>query len=208
MLIGNKDIVTGMLVDVETTGLSPKQDEMIEIGILLFRYNQAADEFLEIEEKHSYLREPQSSGALANYPFAQRVHGIPFEAVQGQAFEDERVQEAFAKADFAMAHNASFDRSFICTMYPEAAELRWHCTVRHIPWKEYGFSNSKLLYLVQQHGLGSSQTHRALDDVMQLHALLQCKNEDEESYLKAALSRRPMGKYGEKKTGYRRFGTR
>ncbi|AZB44731.1 DNA polymerase III subunit epsilon [Bacillus sp. FJAT-42376] len=206
--MGNKEVITGMLLDVETTGLSPKTDEMIEIGILLFRYNQITDEFLEIEEEHSYLREPQSETALANYPHAQRVHGIPFESVEGQAFEDERVQQAFEKADFAMAHNASFDRSFICTMYPEAADLRWHCSVRHIPWKEYGFSNSKLLYLIQQHGLGHNQTHRALDDVKQLHLLLQCKNEEGESYLSAALSRRPMGKYGEKKTGYRRYGTR
>ncbi|MGD6817894.1 exonuclease domain-containing protein [Metabacillus sp. 84] len=207
-MIGNKDILTGMIVDVETTGLSPRQDEMIEIGIILFRYHQSNDEFLGIEEEHSYLREPKGPGALANYEQAYRIHGIPFEAVEGQAFQDDRVLEAFSKADFALAHNASFDRSFVCAMYPEAADLRWHCSVRHIPWKEYGFFQSKLLYLIRQHGLGASQTHRALDDVMQLHALLQCKNEEGASYLKTALSRRPMGKYGEKKPGYRRYGTR
>ncbi|MTH53640.1 DNA polymerase III subunit epsilon [Bacillus mangrovi] len=197
-----------MLLDVETTGLSPKQDEMIEIGLLLFSYNPYADEFIEVEETHSYLREPQSSTALANYKNAYRVHGIPFEDVQGQAFQDERVQEAFSRCDFVIAHNASFDRSFICTMYPEAAQLKWHCSVRHIPWKEYGFYSSKLLYLIEKHGLGNAQTHRALDDVRQLYALLQCKNEEGDSYLRTALSRRPMSPYGESRTRSRRFGSR
>ncbi|MFY4775694.1 exonuclease domain-containing protein [Metabacillus sp. RGM 3146] len=193
-MIGTNRVLTGMLLDVETTGLSPVRDEMIEIGILLFEYDQLEDQFLGITEEHSYLREPESASARSNYGNAYRIHGIPFEQVEGEMFDDEQIKELFSKADFVVAHNAAFDRSFVTAMYPEAGGMRWHCSVRHIPWKEYGFINSKLFYLVQRHGLGTSQSHRALDDILLLHDLLKARSKFGNTYLKEALSRNPMKK--------------
>lgn len=181
-------ILTGMILDVETTGLSPIHDEMIEIGFLLFRYDTDTDVFLETLEEHSFLREPLSLSARKNYEFAFRIHSIPFEDVKGRSFDDTKVKSAIQRADFIIAHNASFDRSFTAKMYPELHSKKWYCSARNIPWKKYGYQSAKLISLLHSHKLAAVQTHRALDDVKQLHLLLKSSNYEGKSYLQVALT--------------------
>ncbi|WHZ57071.1 exonuclease domain-containing protein [Metabacillus hrfriensis] len=183
-------ILTGMILDVETTGLSPIQDEIIEIGFLLFRYDTDTDVFLETLEEHSFLREPLSLSARKNYEFAFRIHLIPFEDVKGKTFDDTKIKSAIHKADFIIAHNASFDRSFTAKMYPELHSKKWYCSARNIPWKKYGYQSAKLISLLHSHKLAAVQTHRALDDVKQLHQLLKSPNYEGTSYLNIALTER------------------
>ncbi|WP_256213176.1 exonuclease domain-containing protein [Bacillus sp. OV322] len=185
----------GLVVDVETTGLSPKSDEIIELALKLFSYDAKSGEVLDIVEEASYLREPLSYSARQNYSSAYKIHGIPFESVEGKSFYDEEISGLFAKADTVFAHNASFDRSFLYHMYPEINELKWHCTMRGVPWKEYGFLNSKLLTLLQYHKIANHQTHRALDDITYLLELLKQQNPSGSPYLKEVLERGHMKKY-------------
>ncbi|WP_078547684.1 exonuclease domain-containing protein [Litchfieldia alkalitelluris] len=185
----------GCLVDTETTGLSPDFDEMVEIAILLFSYDHQTGQVIEVLEEHTYLREPLSSSARANYDVAYRVHGIPFTDVEGKEFDDLIIREAFHRTDFIIAHNASFDRSFLFRMYPEINEKKWYCSMRNIKWKDYGFPNKKLLTLLKCHQISTSQSHRALDDIFQLLELLKRKNYKDEYYLKELMSTKAMRKY-------------
>lgn len=193
----------GLVLDIETTGLSPINDEVIEIALKLFSFDQQTGDILTIKDERSYLREPETTSALRNYNQAYKVHGIPFEEVVGKSFDDREIKKMFAYADIVLAHNASFDRSFLYQMYPnDVNELKWYCTMRGVPWKEYGFYNSKLLTLLKGHQITNYQNHRAMDDITYLLALLKNKNPNGESYLKDILRKGPMRKYQPKVKKY------
>jgi DNA polymerase-3 subunit epsilon len=185
----------GLVVDVETTGLGPDSDEVIELALKLFSYRSETGEVIEILEEDSFLREPKSSSALKNYNQAFKVHGIPFETVRGKSFSDMKIKTYFHRADSVFAHNASFDRSFLYRLYPEVNDLKWYCTMRGVPWKKYGFPNGKLLTLLQLHQITEFQTHRAMDDITYLLELLKKTSPNGEFYLKEVLEKGPMKKY-------------
>jgi DNA polymerase-3 subunit epsilon len=185
----------GLVVDVETTGLGPDSDEVIELALKLFSYRSETGEVIEIIEEDSFLREPKSSSALKNYNQAFKVHGIPFETVRGKSFSDMKIKTYFHRADSVFAHNASFDRSFLYRLYPEVNDLKWYCTMRGVPWKKYGFPNGKLLTLLQLHQITEFQTHRAMDDITYLLELLKKTSPNGNFYLREVLEKGPMRKY-------------
>jgi len=185
----------GLILDVETTGLGPTKDEVIELALKLFSYRTDSGEIIDILEEDVFLREPLSTTALSNYENAYRVHGIPFELVKGKSFYDVKIKSYFHRADAVFAHNASFDRSFLYHMYPEVNDLMWYCTMRNVPWKNYGFPNGKLLTLLQAHNITNHQTHRALDDITYLMDLLKKTSPKGNLYLQEVLEKGPMKKY-------------
>lgn len=185
----------GLIVDVETTGLGPTKNEVIELALKLFSYRTDSGEIIEIIEEDSFLREPLSDSARDNYDSAYRIHGIPYELVAGKSFYDGKIKTYFHRADSVFAHNASFDRSFLYQLYPEVNDLKWYCTMRGVPWKNYGFPNGKLLTLLQMHNITNYQTHRALDDITYLMDLLKKTSPKGNLYLQEVLEKGPMRKY-------------
>ncbi|MCL6573248.1 MAG: DNA polymerase III subunit epsilon [Bacillus sp. (in: Bacteria)] len=185
----------GLVVDVETTGLGPTTNEVIELAVQLFSYRSETGEVIEIIEEETFLREPLSDSARGNYDSAYRVHGIPYELVAGKSFYDRKIKTYFHRADSVFAHNASFDRSFLYQLYPEVNDLKWYCTMRGIPWKNYGFPNGKLMTLLQMHNITNFQTHRALDDITYLMDLLKKTSPKGNLYLQEVLEKGPMKKY-------------
>ncbi|WP_232732219.1 exonuclease domain-containing protein [Bacillus sp. mrc49] len=185
----------GLVLDVETTGLRPSSDEMIELALILFTYNSETGEIINHIDQESFLREPMGLQARMNYDQAFRIHGIPFSSVEGKSFHDEKIKSFIARADDIFAHNASFDRSFLYQLYPEVNHQKWFCTMRNVPWKQYGFDNSKLLTLLQAHRITNFQTHRALDDITYLMELLRKRGPAGQPYLKDVIAKNPMKKY-------------
>jgi DNA polymerase-3 subunit epsilon len=195
MIILLKKEKFGLVVDVETTGLGPTTNEVIELAVQLFSYRTDTGEVIEVIEEETFLREPMSDSARNNYDSAYRIHGIPYELVAGKSFYDGKIKTYFHRADSVFAHNASFDRSFLYQLYPEVNDLKWYCTMRGIPWKNYGFPNGKLLTLLQMHNITNFQTHRALDDITYLMDLLKKTSPKGNLYLQEVLEKGPMKKY-------------
>lgn len=194
----------GLLVDVETTGLGPDTDEIIELALKLFSYRTDTGEILEVLDEGSFLREPITETALNNYDRAYQVHGISYDLVRGKSFYDEDIQSYFYRAESIFAHNASFDRSFLYRMYPEVNDTKWYCTMRSVGWKQYGFPNSKLLTLLQSHNITNYQTHRAMDDITYLMELLKRTSPAGNLYLSEVLQKGPMRSY--RPAGSRKLG--
>ena len=48
-------------IDVETTGLSPYTNEIIELGLVLFAFNRQTGKIIEVLEEYTGLREPVCS---------------------------------------------------------------------------------------------------------------------------------------------------
>lgn len=185
----------GLVLDVETTGLSPYADEIIELAMKLFSFNEVSGEVLEVIDEVTFLREPMSVSARQNYEHAYEIHGISFEMVAGKSFDDEKIAQFFNRTDAILAHNASFDRSFLVQMYPDVNQLKWYCTMRGVAWKDYGMYNSKLLTLLKYYGITDYQSHRAMDDITNLLKLIKKENPYGDLFLQEILTRGPMRKY-------------
>ena len=96
--------VTFVAFDTETTGFSPREDRIVELGAVRFRDG-------EIVEQRSWLVNPQRK-----IPYwARRVHGIDDAMVEDQPRFKEVYPEftEFIEGSVLIAHNARFDISFI-----------------------------------------------------------------------------------------------
>ncbi len=93
-----------VLVDIETTGLSPRTDEIIEIGAIKVKENKIVDTFdtlLKIDRKLSY--------------FITNLTGITNEMLEEGEEQEEALEEFvnFAGKEIIMGHNVNFDINFI-----------------------------------------------------------------------------------------------
>lgn len=92
------------IVDLETTGFSPKYDEIIELGAIKVRNNEIVDTF-------SKLIRP----GIALNPFIQELTGITDEMLEYAATLDDVIDEfiEFIGDDIVVGHNVGFDVNFI-----------------------------------------------------------------------------------------------
>ena len=153
-----------VILDTETTGLDHKRHEVIELGMVEFVHD-AAGVILAVTAEYNALQEP--SGSLP--PEITRLTGITDAMLEGQRIDLEAVEAFIADADLVIAHNAGFDRPFCERLVRGFDPKPWACSVKEVPWAEFGFEGSKLGYLVGQIGWFHTG-HRATDDC---HALLE-----------------------------------
>ncbi len=172
-----KGRLLGAAIDVETTGFSPVMDEVIELCIVLFECDDRGS--LVIEDQYVGLREP-SCGIRAG---AQAVNGISWGDVCGQDLDYDRVSGIIRRADFLVAHNATFDRSFVTRLLPLADRKRWFCSMAGIDWRGKGYPSRGLQELLRFHGINPERTHRASDDVLATLELLAYRQASGKTYL-------------------------
>ncbi len=153
-----------VLVDTETTGLQHAKDEVIEIGVVAFTYNNEG-EVGDVVGVYSGLRQPSSPIP----PEITRLTGITDAMVAGQEIDIAALDALIEPADLVIAHNAGFDRPFCENLTPSFVPKAWACSVSEIRWAGLGFEGNKLGYLVGQSGF-FHEGHRATDDC---HALLE-----------------------------------
>ncbi|WP_245987814.1 3'-5' exonuclease [Sphingobium fluviale] len=146
-----------IFLDVETTGLDPNQDEIIELAMVPFWYD-GADRVVGIGSPLTGLRQPMKSIPAE----VQRLTGITDAMVYGHAI-DPRMIAAFATDSLIIAHNAAFDRRFVERFCPQLADNPWACSMAEIPWAMHGFESTKLSLLGLARGF-YYDGHRAVHD--------------------------------------------
>lgn len=163
------DIRRGLVVDVETTGLSTENDDVVQLALLPFDYALGSGLIFDVNKSQAFeaLREPR----VPISDEATLVTGITNEMVAGQVIDDELVSSIVGDADFVIAHNANFDRVMVEQIWPCFAEKPWGCTLSAINWLSEGFAAGKLDYLGVQFGW-FYDGHRALADCEACLALL------------------------------------
>ncbi len=125
----------GLVLDVETTGLDPRADEIIELAMLPFLYTETG-RITAVLPPFSRLRQPTR-------PIPEtitRLTGITDAMVAGHSIDPDDVAAFVAPADLVIAHNAKFDRPFaeaFCPASPAcpgpARTRRWTGRVRGTP---------------------------------------------------------------------------
>lgn len=144
---------TILVFDTETTGLDPQTARVIEAAGALWSVQQRT--------------------LVACFSFLVKADGNPCEAInripaavldEGLASDEaeKRLAIWFGRADAIVAHNASFDASF---MPIGLRDMRpWICTRNDIEWPRAGVGRG-LRDLAADHDVGVVRAHRAMSDV-------------------------------------------
>jgi DNA polymerase-3 subunit epsilon len=152
----------GVIIDTETTGLNHRKDEIIEIGAVVFTFDETGN-IGDVIGVYSALQQP-------SIPIPEeitRLTGISDDMVADQMIDLHQVRAVIEPADLVIAHNAGFDRPFCETFSPIFAGKAWACSVSEIDWASRGFEGTKLGYLIGQAGY-FHEGHRAVDDCFAL----------------------------------------
>lgn len=153
--------------DLETTGIMPGVDRIVEIGAVRFVNG-------EVEAVFSTLVDPQMSMPAA----ASAVNGITDEMLIGKPKIDALLPSLseFCGEDVLVAHNAAFDTAFLVSDYkryevptPRGLILDSYPMAKKVfP----GLANYKLATLVQHLNIESQGFHRAEEDATYCAKLL------------------------------------
>ncbi|MBM4174930.1 MAG: hypothetical protein FJ213_01995 [Ignavibacteria bacterium] len=148
-----------VVCDVETTGLSPQRESIIEIALVKI-------ENLKITDKFSTLLNPQRF--IPNY--ITEMTGIRNEdVINSPTFSNVsyKIQEFIGDSIF-VAHNAKFDYNFLLHSYLREEEmpirLETLCTQRLAKRIFHGIGKTSLTALTRFFGFRNTAKHRALGD--------------------------------------------
>jgi DNA polymerase-3 subunit epsilon len=157
-----------LILDTETTGLSPELGVCIEVGAVLFDVGSRA-----VLQQLSFLLPCQANPAEA-------INGIPA-AVTRLPQPTEAALALFgalvAAADAVVAHHAAFDRQWFGHGALPALTIPWICSMEDIRWPAVLQlrANPSLRDLALAHGVPVWAAHRALTDCDYLvHVFQRC----------------------------------
>lgn len=149
---------TALFLDLETTGLDPTADEIIEIAIVPFEYGEDGRIFGIGPAYHSF-KEPAAPIPTA----VTSLTGITNEMVSGHNIDLQLVEKLIGESSLIIAHNSSFDRRFAEKLCPAFEDAAWACSMTQINWAAEGHEGIKLAYLAASNGF-FYDSHRAEDD--------------------------------------------
>lgn len=155
-----------LFFDVETTGVDPQVDHVIEAAGVLWSVEHAAT-----VAAFSFIVRPDVEPVVNP---AERVNRIAPALLASCGVRPEtaweRIGAWFSRADAVVAYNAGFDRSFVERHVERKAT--WICALEDIEWP-MAASGGKLVEILLAHGLGVSHAHRALTDAMNIARLVE-----------------------------------
>ena len=179
-----------LIIDTETTGLEPDQHQVIELGAILY----SVDHQTPLHQLSTLIFAPDNPQEQRN-----RIPSsvLPYISDSIQTRFLRMFMEMVGEADFAVAHNAEFDRQWfndnpLPVLYKDMKPMQWLCTMTDFSFPQQNRSNDSLVNLALSHGIGVSSAHRALTDC-QLIATLFDRMDNLESMITHAL--RPKALY-------------
>jgi len=157
-----------VIIDIETTGLSPKNNEIIEIGAVKVCNNQIASIFQSLIRPKTPIND-----------YISNLTGITNEMVVDTCSVSEVLDSfiSFAEGNILIGHNINFDINFLYD----------HCVVHlgHdfkndfidimglLRKKQILVKNHKLMTLCEKCAIQNTNTHRALSDCLATNNLYQ-----------------------------------
>lgn len=159
-------------LDFETTGLEPKADRVLEVGLVLWdaekKKPEALDTFLVIQTATISEEITQLTGITSEKIYK---HGI----TPLQAFT--KINNLAVHADYICGHNGrNFDKLFLEEEFKRIGipPLRhhWLDTLEDLPNMEK-FTSKKLDHLACEHGFLNPFPHSALSDVLTMFKILE-----------------------------------
>lgn len=179
----NESVATRLaIVDVETDGLDPSRDNVIQIAVALVDVSQDG-RILRVVDHGTALADPGRQIP----PRIAKLTGIDNVAVRGKRIRHAALTKFICQADVVLAHNAGFDAGFCRRLLPGIEHLPWICSFRDVDWLGHGFDGAKLGHLLMQQGLFAPTAHDAIADVEALLALLDSELPTGETVLAEAM---------------------
>ena len=101
----------GLALDVEATGLSLENDDVIQLAMLPFDYDPSDGRITDVHKDSSFegFREP----ALPISEEASIITGITDQMVSGQSIDEAMVRVLVEQSDLIFAHNGFFDQVMV-----------------------------------------------------------------------------------------------
>ena len=137
-------VLIGSTIDVETSGLSPAKDKIIELGIRQFKYHRTTGEVLALTREYSSFQDPGE-------PISDEVSlltGITNEMIQGKNIDWNEADSLLKESSLIIAHNAAFDRSVMMVTalspvigYDQASVIAHYAIDKDLTLKEAALAN-------------------------------------------------------------------
>jgi DNA polymerase-3 subunit epsilon len=166
-----------LIVDTETTGLTPVDARCIEVGGILFSVDERA-----VLGQCSFLL-PTDENPVAH------INGIRAELTKRPQAARSGMEYFYAmakQADYVVAHNAEFDKQWFGQGPLPVLPQQWICTMEDVEWPRVSRSRPAVTHLALAYGVPVWAAHRALTDCIYLAQVME-REPDLELLLTTAL---------------------
>ena len=171
------------LIDLETSGLDPENDRIIELAVMLVWISDDA----QVSNHVGPFVWNEDPGVPLS-PEITMITGLTNEQLSGEKIDDRKVLRLLSRADLLVAHNCRFEIAWLERRYPSLVGAPWGCSMADIDWLKAGLDGRAQQHLLMQHGW-FSRAHRAADDVWSLFILLQERRQGWEQQERTHLQR-------------------
>jgi DNA polymerase-3 subunit epsilon len=147
-------------VDVETTGLSPSFDRVIDVGVVVVGNGGVAETWESLVNPNRYVS-----------PFIQSYTGIDVNELEYAPSFRQLSDELWMKLEGAVmvAHNARFDYGFLYEEFRRAKmnfKSSYFCSAQLSRRLFPGYRGHGLDKVIERFGIKVKRRHRALDDAL------------------------------------------